>query len=78
MISSLPRMGSVSHPNGGRDFCAFLSFLWISADCEGHALTALATGVLNCKVALRGASEREKPAVEKSCQVSVARFAARA
>lgn len=34
-------------------------------------------GVLNCKVALRGASVREKPALEKSFQERVARLAAR-
>ena len=37
-----------------------------------------ATGVLNWRVALSGASVREKPASEKSFQVRVARFAERA
>jgi hypothetical protein len=35
-------------------------------------------GVLNWRVALKGASVRVKPAVEKSVHVRVARFAARA
>jgi hypothetical protein len=35
-------------------------------------------GVLNCNVALSGASLRENPLLEKSFQLSVARFAARA
>ena len=34
-------------------------------------------GVLNCNVALRGASVREKPVSEKSVQERVARLAAR-
>lgn len=37
-----------------------------------------ATGLLNCNVALRGASVRVKPAEEKSCHERVARLAARA
>lgn len=36
------------------------------------------TGGLNCRVALSGASVREKPVEEKSCHVRVARLAARA
>lgn len=77
MISSEPTTGSVSHPNGGSCFWVFLSFLWISAWCVGQAEIVVVTGVLNCNVALRGASEREKPASEKSFQERVALLAAR-
>ena len=69
--------GSVSHPNGGRDFCNFLTLRVISACCSGQDEIELARGVLNWSVALSGASMREKPLDEKSVQVNVVRFAAR-
>lgn len=71
-------IGSVSHPKGGSAFCAFFNLRCNSADWEGHCDTATETGWLNSRVALRGSSVRENPLEEKSCQESVARFAARA
>lgn len=68
----------MSQPNDGNAFCVFFSFRCISTECAGHALTLFVTGVLNCSVAFNGASVRENPDEEKSCQVNVARFAARA
>jgi hypothetical protein len=70
--------GSVSHPNAGSAFCVFLSFFEISAEWEGQEEMVFVTGVLNCNVALSGASVREKPATEKSFQFKVVRLAARA
>ena len=76
--SSAPSTGSVSHPNVGSAFCAFFSLRCRSAECCGHASIVFDTGGLNCSVAFSGASERLNPDDEKSCQLSVARFAARA
>lgn len=78
MSSSPPIMGSVSQPNGGSAFWVFFSFRCISADWAGQEVIWFATGALNCSVALKCWSVRENPADEKSCQLSVARFAARA
>src|SRR5262245_10335409 len=78
MISSPPMTGSVSHPNGGSDFCVFFSFFWISAECEAQVETAFDTGVLNCNVTCSGSSMREQAAEEKSFQFSVQGLAARA
>ena len=49
----------------------------ISADCSGKEEVELTKGVLNCRVALTGASVRVDPVDEKTVQVSVIRFAAR-
>jgi len=71
-------IGSVSQPKGGKARCVFFSFFEISALCDGQDDIVVATGVLNCNVALSGASVRVKPELEKSFQLNVARFAARA
>ena len=77
MISSLPTTGSVSHPNAGSALCVFFSFLLISAFCAGQDEILFVSGVLNCSVALSGASMRENPADEKSFHDRVCRFADR-
>lgn len=77
MISSFPITGSVSHPNAGSALCVFFSFLLISAFWAGQEDILFVSGVLNCSVALRGASMREKPADEKSFHDKVCRFADR-
>ena len=76
-ITSAPITGSVSHPNGGGDFCVFLSFRVISACCSSQDAIEFTRGVLNWSVALSSASVRVNPHDEKSVQVSVVRFPAR-
>jgi len=77
MITSAPIIGSVSHPNGGRDFCVFFNLRVISACCSGQDEIEFTRGVLNCSVVLSGVTVRVKPVEEKSVQVSVVRLAAR-
>jgi hypothetical protein len=77
IISSRPRTGVVSHPNGGRAFCAFFNFRCISADWLSHELMLDETGVENSSVAESGSSVREKPELEKSFQERVSLFSER-
>ena len=69
--------GSISHPNGGRDFWVFFNLRMISACCSSQDKIEFTRGVLNCSVTLSGASVRVNPVDEKSVHVSVVRFAAR-
>ena len=48
MDTSVPITGSVSTPNGGRDFCVFVDLRMISADCSGQDETEVMRGVQNC------------------------------
>jgi len=78
MITSVLITGSVSHPNGGKEFCVFFFNLRvISACCSGQDETEFTRGMLNCSVVLSGSSVRVDPVDEKSVKVSVVRFAAR-
>lgn len=78
--SSAPSTGAVSQPNAGSALCAFRSLRVISAlrpapeSVEGEESVR---GGENWSVAERGASERVKPALEKSDQERVSRLARR-
>lgn len=76
--SSPPKEGLVSHVNAGKLFCVFLSLCWSSVCLAGHAAMVVDKGAANWRVALRGASVRVKPVLEKSVHDRVVRFSVRA
>ena len=72
MITSLPITGSVSYPNGGREFCIFFFNLhMILACCSSQDKMVFTRGMLNCSVVLSGPSVRVDPVDEKSVKVRV-------
>src|SRR5713226_4061291 len=47
IIASVPMTGSVSHPNGGSDFCNFFTLRVISVCCSGQDEIVFMRGELN-------------------------------